>query len=210
MVCTSIGEDPGFVTAVPVLFALAVAGRPVCDPGTVARLPKPPISAVSRRTVPRFGTGLAYSTGRTHRGVSHALDRPRPWVDRRTGRSSRRGPVCCTGNKLRGGVQCGTVLLSRGGLVCPTGLRRPGAWNRWYRPRLQAEPVPAARSYRPHSGTGNEHRGEGCERLTTMDCSGWPSPATAEARGAQRGRRPPLNPSVRQSGDNTRSACSVM
>ncbi len=72
----------------------------------------------------------------------------------------------------------------------------PGAWNRWYRPRLPEQPVPVARSYRPHSGTGNGHLGEGCERLTTMDCSGWPSPATAKARGAQRGRRPPLNPSV--------------
>lgn len=30
-----------------------------------------------------------------------------------------------------------------------------------------------------------------------MDCNGWPSPAAAEARGTQCGRRPPLNPSVR-------------
>jgi hypothetical protein len=196
MVCTWIGMAPWFITAVPVRSPLAVAGRPACDPGTVARLPKPPISAVSRRTVPRFGTGLARGTVRRRRGGSLDLDRPRPWVGLCTARSSRRGPVRCTGNKLRGGVQCGTVLLSRGGLVCPTGLRRSGAWNRWYRPRLQAEPVPAARPYRPHSCTGSEHRGEGCERLTTMDCSGRPSPATAEARGAQRGRRPPLNPSV--------------
>jgi hypothetical protein len=186
----------GFVTAVPVRSALAVAGRPVCDPWTVARLPKPPISAVSRHTVPRFGTGLACSTGRRRRGLSRALDRPRPWVVRRTDRSLRRGPVCGTGNKLRGEVQCGTGLLSRGGLVCITGLGRPGAWNRWYRPRLPEQPVPVARSYRPHSGTGNGHRGEGGERLTTMDCSGWPSPVAAEARQAQRGLRPPLNPSV--------------
>ena len=116
---------PGFVTALPVRSALAVAGRPVCDPRTVARLPKPPISAIARRTVPRFGTGVAHSTGRRRTGVARALDRPRPWVKRRTDRSPRRGPVCSTGHKLRGEVQCGTGLLSRGGLLCTTGLRPP-------------------------------------------------------------------------------------
>jgi hypothetical protein len=71
---------PGFVTAVPVLRALAVAGRPVCASGSVSCLPALSISAASRCTGRGFSTGLAGGTVRIRRDVSRAPDRPRPWV----------------------------------------------------------------------------------------------------------------------------------
>ena len=141
----------GFVTAVPVPTALAVAGRPVCGPRLASCLPILSISAASRRTVRELGTGLLYSTGRTGRGVSQALDRPRPWVVLPTGRSVRCGSVCSTGNKPRAWFG-----------VVPTA--RPGA--RW-----SVVPAPATgaletggtglhgrrNEYRPAGPTGRNH-----------------------------------------------------
>ena len=113
MVCTRMGMAPGFVTAVPVLSALAAAGRPVCGPRLASCLPILSISAASRRTIRELGTGLLYSTGRTCRGVARALDRPRPRVVLPTGRSARCGSVCSTGNKPR--AEFGVVPAARPG-----------------------------------------------------------------------------------------------
>ena len=190
----------GFVTAVPVLSALAAAGRPVCGPGTAARLPRSPISAAPRRTVRKLGTGLLYSTGRTCRGVSRALDRPRPWVVLPTDRSARCGSVCSTGNKPRAGL--GVVPAARPGArwsVVPapttgalgTGSTGLGCTHNQYRPAgpTGRNHVPAMKTgarvvSAPEQGAAAADRRAG--RLSPSDRSG--------------ARRPLLSPGVVWSG----------
>jgi hypothetical protein len=136
MVCTRIGMAPGTVTAVPVRSAVTVAGRPVCGPRLASCLPILSISAASRPTDRWLSIDLACSFVRIPRGVSRAPDRPRPWVDRPTGRSPRCGPVCGTVNSSRGRFPCGTGLWPRGRLVSRTDLGFRGALHGWSRPRL--------------------------------------------------------------------------
>ena len=133
---------------------------------------------------------------RSGRGATRASYRSPAAVAHCTGPSAGAGLVSPFGRTVGVDGRCRTGLAFRGGPIGSTGGWPRDVVSGPYRPVRVFQQVPGNRSYRSLSRTGRHRLGGFGGRGTTRDCSGWPSPATAEARRAQCGRRPPLNPGV--------------
>jgi hypothetical protein len=139
----------------------------------------------------------SFLAARSHRAFARKPYRSEALVPSRSGRSAGTGQVSRTGRTPRGDDWGTTDRTLPGGPVLSTGRGFRPISCRPYRTAGRFQSVPGRGSYRLVSCAGHARFGGFGGRSTTRDCSGCPSPASAVARQAHRGRRPPLNPGVR-------------